>query len=254
MYIDTHTHIYDKQFDQDRSEMLIRAIEAKVEKLYMPNCNSETIDSMMTLAEQHPDTCYPMMGLHPCYVKEDYKKELEIVAKWLAKGSFSAIGEIGLDYHWDLTFKEQQKDAFSQQIDWAIEYNLPIVIHSRSSTQDCIDIVKQKQNGKLTGIFHCFGDTMKEAEQIIDLGMHIGIGGVVTFKNSNLPEVIQQVDLKHIVLETDAPYLAPTPYRGKRNECSYIPLIAEKVGDIKNISAEEVGRITTQNAIKIFGT
>ncbi|MEZ5016741.1 MAG: TatD family hydrolase [Flavipsychrobacter sp.] len=254
MYIDTHTHIYDEQFDVDRTQMLERAFDVDVKKLYMPNCNSQTIEGMMKLAKEYPDNCYPMMGLHPCYVKEDYKEELEIVSSWLKKERFSAVGEIGLDYHWDLTFKEQQIEAFNQQIDLALQYDLPIVIHSRSSTQDCIDIVKQRQNGNLKGIFHCFGDTIKEAQQIIDLGLHIGIGGVATFKNSKLSEVIKQVDIKHIVLETDAPYLAPTPYRGKRNECSYIPLIAEKIGDIKGISAKEIGNITTQNALNIFSS
>ena len=172
--------------------------------------------------------------------------------EWLAKEKFYAVGEIGLDKYWDLAHLPQQVKAFEYQIDLALQYDLPIVIHSREATQDCIDVVKKKQNGKLKGIFHCFGGTLEEAKQIIDLGMYMGIGGVVTFKKSTLPEVIKEVGLANMVLETDAPYLAPVPYRGKRNESSYIPLIAEKMGDVMGMSKEDIGRITTENALKIF--
>lgn len=253
MYIDTHTHLYEEQLNLDETEMIERALDAGVTKMYMPNCDSGTIESMMRIAKTWPANCFPMMGLHPCYVKDNYKDELAVVADWLAKEKFYAVGEIGLDYYWDLTHTAQQKEAFAYQIDLALQYNLPIVIHSRESTQDCIDIVRSKQNGKLNGIFHCFGGTIDEAKQIIDLGFYMGIGGVVTFKKSNLPDVIKEVGLSNIVLETDAPYLAPVPYRGKRNESSYIPLIAEKIGDTMQMSREEVGRITTANAEKTFG-
>lgn len=253
MYIDTHTHLYEEQLNLDETEMIERALDAGVTKMYMPNCDSGTIQSMMHIAKTWPANCFPMMGLHPCYVKDNYKDELTVVADWLAKDKFYAVGEIGLDYYWDLTHTEQQKEAFAYQIDLALQYNLPIVIHSRESTQDCIDIVRSKQNGKLNGIFHCFGGTVNEAKQIIDLGFYMGIGGVVTFKKSTLPDVITEIGLSNLVLETDAPYLAPVPYRGKRNESGYIPLIAEKIGDTLQMSREEVARITTANAEKIFG-
>lgn len=252
MYIDTHTHLYDEQLMAEEDAMIQRAIDAGVTKMYMPNCDSSTIEDMMHLARKFPANCLPMMGLHPTYVKDNYHEELAIVEQWLAKEPFSAVGEIGIDKYWDLAHLPQQIEAFERQIDLALQYNLPIVIHSREATQDCIDVVKKKQNGNLKGIFHCFGSTLEEARQIIDLGMYMGIGGVVTFKKSNLPEVLKETGLHNIVLETDAPYLAPVPYRGKRNESAYIPLIAEKIGDIMGMSKEEVGRITTENAVKIF--
>ncbi len=252
IFIDTHTHLYDEQLAPDGAEMIQRALDAGVKKMYMPNCDSGTIAPMMAVAEKWPQHCFPMMGLHPCYVKENYREELDIVARQLAAGKFHAVGEIGLDYYWDLTFKEQQIEAFEHQIDQALQYELPIVIHSRESLQDCIDIVRAKQNGKLKGIFHCFSGNEQEARQIVELGMFLGIGGVLTFKNSKLPEAIKNISLDNMVLETDAPYLAPTPYRGKRNESSYIPLIAEKLAEIKQASIEEVARIATRNADKIF--
>ncbi|OJW83634.1 MAG: hydrolase TatD [Bacteroidetes bacterium 46-16] len=252
MYTDTHTHLYDERLLREEDAMIQRALDAGVTKMYMPNCDSSTINDMLHLAGKWPDNCYPMMGLHPTYVKENYQEELAIVEKWLAERKFYAVGEIGLDYYWDITFKAQQIAAFETQIDWALQYDLPIVIHSRESTQDCIDIVLAKQNGNLKGIFHCFSGSTDQARQVADLGLYLGIGGVVTYKTSNLPEIIKEVGLSHIVLETDAPYLAPVPHRGKRNESSYIPVIAEKIGDLMGISAEEAGRITTANAGKIF--
>ena len=252
MYIDTHTHLYDEQLMVEEDAMIQRAIDAGVSKMYMPNCDSSTIAPMMHLAEKFPGHCLPMMGLHPTYVKDNYKDELNIVAEWLAKEKFYAVGEIGLDKYWDLTHLPQQVAAFEYQIDLALQHDIPIVIHSREATQDCIDIVTKKQNGKLKGIFHCFGGSMDEAKQIVELGMYLGIGGVVTFKKSTLPDIIKALGLANMVLETDAPYLAPVPYRGKRNESSYIPIIAEKLGDILGISKEEVGALTTANAEKIF--
>lgn len=250
-FTDTHTHLYDERLIKDEGQIQ-RAIDAGVTKMYMPNCDSSTIDGMLQLADKWPQNCLPMMGLHPCYVKELYKDELDTVEAWLKKRKFYAVGEIGLDYYWDVTFKKQQIDAFKTQIDWALQYNLPIVIHSRQSTPDCIDIVRKKQNGKLKGIFHCFSGTVEEARQIIDLGFHLGIGGVVTYKNGGLTPVITEVPLSHIVLETDAPYLAPVPYRGKRNESSYIPVIAAKIAEIKNCSVDEVMEVTTANAERVF--
>jgi TatD DNase family protein len=251
MYIDSHTHLYDEQITAD-PEAINRAINAGVTKMYMPNCDHTTIESMLQIADAYPANCFPMMGLHPCYVKEDYQKELSLVEEWLGKRKFYAIGEIGLDYYWDLTFKQQQIEAFEKQIDLALAHDLPIVIHSRESTRDCIDIVRKKQNGKLKGIFHCFSGTAEEAKEIVALGFYLGIGGVVTYKKTNLPDILKEVSLSNIVLETDAPYLAPVPYRGKRNESAYIPIIAEKIADIMDISAPEVADTTTENAEKIF--
>jgi TatD DNase family protein len=251
-FIDTHAHLYDEQFDQDREQMIQRAIDSGVSKMYLPNCDSETIASMMHLAGLWPENCFPMMGVHPCYIKENYKLELEIAESWLQKEKFSAIGEIGLDYYWDTTFVAEQKEAFNLQMDWALSLHLPIVIHTRESIQDGIDMVRAKQNGNLQGIFHCFSGNADEAKQIVDLGFYLGIGGVATFKKSSLPEVLKDIPLEHIVLETDAPYLAPVPYRGKRNESSYIPIIGTKIAEIKNCSVEEVAAITTQNAERIF--
>lgn len=252
IFTDTHTHLYDEQLATDEKNMIQRAVDAGVTKMYMPNCDSSTVEGMMHIVNTYPQYCFPMMGLHPCYVKENYKDELAIVNEQLSKGKFYAVGEIGLDYYWDLTFKEQQIEAFEQQIDWALQHKLPIVIHSRESLQDCIDIVKRKQNGELSGIFHCFSGNEQEALQIVELGMYLGIGGVLTFKNSKLPEAIKNISLDNMVLETDAPYLAPTPYRGKRNESSYIPLVAEKLAEIKQLPVEDIATITTRNSDKIF--
>lgn len=252
MYIDTHTHLYDEQLMAEEDAMIQRALDAGVHKMYMPNCDSSTIEAMMHLARKFPENCLPMMGLHPTYVKDNYNEELAIVEEWLAKEKFYAVGEIGIDKYWDLTYLPQQIEVFEKQIDLALQCDLPIVIHSREATQDCIDVVQKKQNGRLKGIFHCFGGTLNEAKQIIDLGMYLGIGGVVTFKKSSLPEVLKETGLSNVVLETDAPYLAPVPYRGKRNESSYIPLIAEKLGDVFGLGKEEIGRISTENALKIF--
>ena len=252
MYIDTHTHLYDEQLMAEEDAMIQRALDAGVHKMYMPNCDSSTIEAMMHLARKFPENCLPMMGLHPTYVKDNYNEELAIVEEWLAKEKFFAVGEIGIDKYWDLTYLPQQIEVFEKQIDLALQYDLPIVIHSREATQDCIDVVQKKQNGRLKGIFHCFGGTLNEAKQIIDLGMYLGIGGVVTFKKSSLPEVLKETGLSNVVLETDAPYLAPVPHRGKRNESSYIPLIAEKLGDVFGLGKEEIGRISTENALKIF--
>lgn len=251
-FIDTHTHLYDERLIADDTQ-IARAVEAGVTRMYMPNCDRNTIDGMLYLADKYPDNCLPMMGLHPCYVKDSYLEELDIVKQWLEKRKFYAVGEIGLDYYWDVSWKQQQMEAFEAQIDLALQYDLPIVIHSRESTPDCIDTVRRKQNGKLKGIFHCFSGTAGEAREIIELGFHLGIGGVVTYKTSTLPAIIKETSLQHIVLETDAPYLAPVPYRGKRNESSYIPVIAAKIAEVKEMSIEEVGEITSANANRIFG-
>lgn len=250
-FTDTHTHLYDESLAADPGQVQ-RAIDAGVTRMYMPNCDKGTIKGMLDLAEQWPANCLPMMGLHPCYVKDDYEEELDLVKTWLGKRKFYAVGEIGLDYYWDLTYKEQQKDAFKRQIDMALQHRLPIVIHSRESTQDCIEIVRTRQDGTLKGIFHCFSGTPDEARQITGLGFYLGIGGVVTYKKSSLPDIIREIPLASLVLETDAPYLAPVPYRGKRNESSYIPVIAQRVAEILGMPIAEVARVTSENAEKIF--
>lgn len=250
--IDTHCHLYDKDFLPEMREVLFRANQAGVRKILMPNIDKTSIDGMLELERDHPGMCLPMMGIHPCYVKEDWREQLEIVRDWLAVHRFSAIGEIGLDFYWDTSFREQQKLVFSAQLAWSIQYGLPVSIHSRNATRECIDLVKSVGNGRIRGVFHCFGGTIDEADEIIRLGMFLGIGGVVTFKKSRLDEVIRHVGLSHIVLETDAPYLAPVPFRGKRNEPSYLIQIATRIAEVMDISIHEVGRITSHNAQDLF--
>lgn len=252
MFIDTHTHLYDGRYQNDEREMIRRALDAGVSEMYIPNCDHTTIDDMMRLCGEWPQQLFPMMGLHPCYVKEDVEQELATVREWLDKARFAAVGEIGLDYYWDKTFVSQQKEAFTLQIGWALEHNLPIVIHSRESTRDCIDIVRSKQNGHLGGIFHCFSGTPEEAREVVSLGFYLGIGGVVTYKNNILREIVREMPLESIVLETDAPYLTPVPHRGKRNESAYIRLIADTIAELKGVPVATVAAITTSNAEKIF--
>ncbi len=251
-FTDSHTHLYDERLMAD-DHQIQRAVEAGVTKMYMPNCDSGTVAPMLQLADKYPANCLPMMGLHPTYVKDNYRDEMAIVKDWLQQRKFYAVGEIGLDYYWDLTHKKEQIAVFEEQIDLALQYDLPIVIHSRESTADCIDIVTRKQNGKLRGVFHCFSGTPEEAQQVVALNFHLGIGGVVTYTKGNLPAIVKDVPLENILLETDAPYLAPAPYRGKRNESSYIPIIAAKIAEIKGLPVAEIAAATTQNAEKVFG-
>jgi TatD DNase family protein len=250
--VDTHTHIYGKQFDNDRAAMMQRAFDAGVHKFYLPAIDSEVIDRMFEMETAYPGKCFAMMGLHPTSVNENYKAELEIVENWLAVRKFPAIGEIGLDFYWDKTFTSQQFDAFHIQIKWALQYKLPIVIHTRNAMRETIDVVKQYLSQGLRGIFHCFSGTHDDAIEIIEAGFFLGIGGVVTYKNGGLAEVIQQIPLQHIVLETDAPYLTPVPFRGKRNESSYLKYVAEKLADIYGVPVDTVASITAANAEKIF--
>jgi len=252
MLVDTHTHIYLDQFDDDRAEMMQRAKDNGVEKFYLPNIDSSSIDAMLNLEKLHPGTCVAMMGLHPCSVKENYKEELAIVKSWLNKRVFCAIGEIGIDLHWDTSTFEIQKEAFRTQIKWAKELDVPVVIHSRKSTKEVIDVLREEKDDRLRGIFHCFGGSVEEAKSIIDLGFYLGIGGVVTFKKAGLDKTMEDVPLENVVLETDSPYLSPSPYRGKRNESGYVKLVAEKLAAIKNRTLEEVAEITSKNALDIF--
>lgn len=253
-WIDTHAHLYGEEFDKDRTEMVERALAAGVYQLLLPNIDSSTISSMLALEAQFPGVCYPMMGVHPCYVNENVEQELNIVREWLEKRTFKAIGEIGLDFYHDLTHTEQQYKAFREQLELARQYQLPVSIHARESTQECIEVVKSLQDGRLTGVFHCFSGTPEQAKEVIDLGFYLGIGGVVTFKKAGLDKLLEDIDLQHIILETDAPYLAPVPYRGKRNESAYIPLIGERIADVKNLTIDDIAAITTSNALKLFKT
>jgi len=251
---DTHTHLYSKEFDANRQELIQNAIDAGITRLFMPNVDSESIPGMFQVEKQFPENCFAMMGLHPCSVNATYQQELQVVEYWLSKRKFVAIGEIGIDLYWDKTFFEQQQDAFRTQIQLAKKYNLPYVIHSRNSFDEVMDIVNEFKEDRIKAIFHCFSGNVAQAEQVVELGtFKLGIGGVVTFKNSGLDKVVEAIDLKHLVLETDAPYLAPVPYRGKTNLPEYLIVIAKKIAEIKNISLEEVVEVTTKNSMEVFG-
>jgi TatD DNase family protein len=250
-FIDTHAHIYLEEFDQDREDMLRRCADVRVNEIYQPNVDHTSIDRMMELEAKHPN-CKAMMGLHPCYIKKDFEKELYLVESWLNKRSFAAIGEIGTDLYWDKNFWPQQQEAFKIQVGWAKKFRRPIVIHSRDSINETIELLEPLLDNSLRGVFHCFSGTLAQAEKIIAMGFSLGIGGVATFKNGGLDKVLPEVDLNHLVLETDSPYLAPVPHRGKRNEPAYIPLVAKRVAELKKISMEEVMERTTQNAKELF--
>lgn len=252
-FVDTHCHLYLPDFKTDLDKIIEKANNAGVKKFYMPAIDSTVIDDLLKTENKYAGKCFAMMGLHPCSVKENYKNELVITENWLNSRPFAAIGEIGLDFYWDTTFTQHQYEAFELQMQWALNKNLAIVIHTRNAMQQTIDFVKPFATKGLRGIFHCFGDSCEAAKQIIDMNFYLGIGGVLTYKKSGLDEVIKKIDLKNIVLETDAPYLTPVPFRGKRNESSYIKIIAEKLAEVKNISLEEVAEVTTANAEKIFG-
>jgi len=252
MIIDTHSHLYLEEFNSDIDQIILRSKQSGVEKIYLPAIDSQTTQQLIQLEIKYPSYCIAMMGLHPCYVKENYKAELEKVSSLLQQRKFAAIGECGLDFYWDKTFEKEQYEALEQQIEWALEYQLPIVLHTRNATQETIDVIKKYADKGLKGIFHCFGGSSDEANQIIETGFYLGIGGVITYKNSGLDKVINEIDLKHIVLETDSPYLTPVPNRGKRNETSFLKIIAEKIAEIKNCSYEEVANATTQNALSLF--
>jgi len=252
MLIDTHSHIYLPEFDADRAEMLARAEKEGVGLVLMPAIDNSTHESMLKAGKDFAGKCLSMMGLHPCSVKENFQDELKIAREYFEKRRFVAVGETGLDFYWDLTFTKEQYQSFQTQIDLALQYDIPIVIHSRNSTDECIQVIKQNQKGNLKGVFHCFSGNLEQAKQVIDLGFYLGIGGVVTFKNSGLDKVMKDVDMKHVVLETDAPYLAPVPFRGKRNECSYLKYVVEKLSEIKDLSKEDIEKITTVNAKELF--
>ena len=250
--IDTHTHLYLNTFDNDLDDVMIRAENAGVKKMYLPAIDSSTHEAMLRVEARYPEQCFAMIGLHPCSVKADYKKELAIIEAHLQQRTFAAIGETGLDFYWDTSFVEAQTLALEQQIQWAVQYNLPLVLHTRNATPETIAIIEKYKQPALRGIFHCFGGTLQEAQKIIDCNFLLGIGGVVTYKNSGLDAVLPAISLEHLLLETDAPYLAPVPHRGKRNECSFLPAIAQKIADIKKVDVKMVLEQTTLNAQKMF--
>ena len=250
---DTHTHLYSNEFDDDRNEMIQRAISAGVSRFFIPAIDSAFTQSMYDLEKEYPQNVFLMMGLHPTHVKDNYLEELQHVAEELAKRKFYAVGEIGIDLYWDKTHLPQQQDAFRKQIQLAKHYKLPIVIHCREAFDEIFEILEEEKSSDLFGIFHCFSGTYEQALQAISYNMKLGIGGVVTFKNGKIDQFLNQIDLKHIVLETESPYLAPVPYRGKRNESSYLLNVVDKLAEIYNLSKEEIAQITTENSMDIFG-
>lgn len=250
--VDSHAHIYTKDFKDDISDVIERAKGVGVERIYMPNIDHQSIEDMLTLADKYPGYCVPMMGLHPCSVDKDFEKQLYEVEEYLGKGGFCAVGEMGTDLYWDKTFFEQQQEAFNIQSELALKHNLPIVIHCRESIDETIELVKPFAEKGLTGVFHCFTGSAGQASKIVGMGFKLGLGGVATFKNGGMEPVIEKIDLEHILLETDSPYLAPTPNRGKRNEPSYVKLVCEKIATVLGKEVTEIGEITSRNSKTLF--
>jgi TatD DNase family protein len=251
--IDTHSHIYSEEFDVDRAEMVLRAKDNAVRHIILPNCDSQTLPRMLVLEAEYPGYCHAAIGVHPTSIKENYLEELQVVQSQLQARKWIAIGEIGLDLYWDRTFLKEQIRAFQQQLDWALEYNLPVIIHVRDSFRETMNVLEPYKNAGLKGIFHSFIGTIEEANEIIAFGgFYFGINGIVTFKNAGLAAVVVQLDLKSIVLETDSPYLTPVPHRGKRNESSYVQLVAKELAKVYNCSVEEIDAVTTTNTCKLF--
>lgn len=252
MFIDTHTHLYSTKFDADRAEVMDRARAAGVELAILPAVDSSSHEAMLALERNYPSQTLAMIGLHPVSVKENYEEELSIIEDYLGQRPWVAIGEIGMDLYWDKSYRPQQEQAFLKQCQWAIDYNLPICIHARESIDELLELITEVDNPVLRGVFHCFTGDVAQAQKAIDLGFYLGIGGVATFKNGGLEPVLEQMPKDRILLETDAPYLAPVPKRGKRNETSYVPYVAEKVANLWETSVEAVGRQTSQNAWQLF--
>jgi TatD DNase family protein len=252
MFIDTHTHIYLDAFRSDIAAVMERASAAGVTDCYLPAIDRSVMGDLLALEAAYPIVCHAMAGLHPCSVKDDFEEELMAVRECLDRRSFSAVGEIGLDFHWDLSHREQQYEAFHRQVDWAVEKGLPVVLHSRKATDECIQVIREHQDGRLRGVFHCFSGTLEQAEAVVGLGFLLGIGGVLTYKNGGLEPVIRALGIGHVVLETDAPYLSPVPHRGKRNEPAHIVHVAEALSRITGLTIEEVAAVTTANARSLF--
>ena len=249
---DTHTHLYVDEFKEDIEQVLQRAFDEGVQQFYLPAIDSTENDALLALEKKYPENIFAMAGLHPCSVKENFKEEIEKIEQQLSLRQFAAIGETGLDFYWDTSFKKEQYESLKIHADWAVKYKRPLVLHTRNAMQEAIDFIKNYDSQNLYGIFHCFGGSLQNAKDIINAGFLLGIGGVLTYKNSGLSEVIKEIDLKYLVLETDAPYLSPVPFRGKRNESSYLKYIVQKLAEIKTISVEEVAEQTTKNAQQIF--
>jgi TatD DNase family protein len=254
IFADTHTHLYLEEFDSDRDAMMQRAEQAGVLHLLLPNIDSTSVKALHNTVASWPHLCHPMMGLHPTSVRADYRRELDIVEQHLASGEvgYCAIGETGIDLYWDKTHAAEQEMAFGYQLDLALKYDLPVVIHTRNSMEETLQILEQRADAQLRGVFHCYSGSAEQAVRAVELGFMLGIGGVVTYKNSSLQKVVEGISPEHLLLETDAPFLPPVPHRGQRNEPAYIPIIARKISEIKNIPLEEVAEITTRNARKIF--
>ena len=250
--IDTHAHIYASEFDNDRDQVVERALAQGVEKILLPNIDLDSIEPMLQTEAAYPEICRSMMGLHPCYVDGNVKQTLEVIHSWFAKHNFIAVGEIGIDLYWDKTYKAEQEMAFTTQLNWAKEMKMPVVIHTRDSIQETLALLEKEQDGSLSGVFHCFGGSVEEAKAINDLGFHLGLGGVTTFKNGGMDKVIPHLDMDYVILETDCPYLAPVPHRGKRNEPSYIPLVAERIASLRELSIDDVQAMTNRNANRLF--
>jgi len=250
--VDTHCHIYSNEFNDDLPEVIRRAENEGIKKILMPAIDSSTQGQMLAVESAYPGFCVSMMGLHPTSVRENFEDQLKIAEENFLKRKFVAVGETGLDFYWDLNFVKQQERAFQQQIEWGLQFDIPVVIHSRNSIDQCIDMIAKNQNGKLKGVFHCFSGSIEQAKKIIDLNFYLGVGGVLTFKKSGLDGVMTDLSLDKIILETDAPYLAPVPFRGKRNESSYLKYVVEKLAEVKSMNVDDVARITTENAEKLF--
>ena len=248
--IDTHAHLYDDIFMSDIESNINQLLEAGIKEVWLPNCDVETLDSLLKLSTSYPELCKPMIGLHPTYVKNDYKEQLKLLKSHLGQSKFLAIGEIGLDYYWDITYKNEQIDAFKTQCHWALEENSWVDIHCRKAYADLIEIISMKEFNLLTGIVHCFSGDASEATRLTNLGFSLGIGGVITYKNTNLFDSIKHIDLSYIVLETDSPYLTPVPFRGKPNHPQYLKLVAQKLADLYERQVDEIINITTKNALK----
>ncbi len=252
-FIDTHTHLFSEKYEGQNSEVVKRALDSGIDKMVLPNIDLKSIQSMMDLSREYPKHCFPTMGLHPCDVKEDYKKVLSEMKKLFSENRFYAIGETGLDLYWDKSTLSIQKEALRIQIEWAKVYQLPIIIHARESYDELFEVFDEMNDDRLSGVFHCFTGNEEQAAKIIGYGnFWLGIGGVLTYKNSGLDETVRYLDLDHLVLETDSPYLSPAPHRGKTNESSYLHYIASKLAEVKEISIEEVSRVTTKNAQQLF--
>jgi TatD DNase family protein len=252
-FVDTHAHLYSRKFDSDRDEMIRRAIKAGVNRMYLPNIDVESMEAMLALEAAFPDHCFAMMGLHPCSVQPDtFETALAVVEQYLSARTWAGVGESGLDLYWDKTTLAIQKIAFARHIEWAKDLHRPLIVHARESNGPCLDLVREGQDSRLRGIFHCFSGTLEEAREMVDLGFMLGIGGTLTYPKSELPAVLREIPLEHIVLETDAPYLPPVPHRGKRNESSYIPVIAEMLSEVKVLPLSQIARVTTDNAMRMF--